>query len=590
MGVVVLARDEKLGQPVAIKLLPDDVVKDAEAIRDLRREVLRGMELTHQGIVRTHYFEQDEEGAGIVMEYVEGWSLKELKVPESNDCFDCDRILPWIEQLCAALHYAHTEAKIAHRDLKPGNVMVSKTGKLKLADVGISSSISDSLSRISLRHDSSGTPPYMSPQQVSGRKPSALDDIYSLGALIYELLTSKPPFFRGGPAAIYAQVCNIVPPSMTERREELGIGDKKPIPAVWEATIAACLAKESEDRPQSAMEIVTRLLAVNVGDSTVRVPLVEMPQTPKKTGVRRVVSFILIPVLVAGGTALYFARPNGAADTAKAEKMVEVIPTPAAPSSAPDVVPRSAENPMLTATKQQPYVNSLGMKFVPVPGTKVLICIHQTRQQDYAAFAAANPGTSGDNKKVAWKNPVYRGTESVGSDPADPVVMVSSKDADAFCAWLSLEAEKALKRPVTYRMPNREEWRAAWGSGIYPWGSQWPPPKGAGNYADDTARAKFGNTFPGIADYDDGFAALAPVGSFPANSAGLHDVGSNVQEWSSDVSAASGARRSVVGASWLSADKDIIAWKTDSAHEFALPEDSTSPFVGFRCVIVLPPE
>ena len=214
------------------------------------------MEITHPNIVRVFSFEQDATAAVIVMEHVQGENLAHKKAQRPNRCFDCEEILPWVEQLCSALDYAHTEARIAHRDLKPSNLMLTSAGRLKIADFGIASSLSDTLSRVSVRADTSGTPPYMSPQQVKGDRPTHLDDIYSFGATVYELLTGKPPFFRGN---VLAQVMHEEPPSMTERRAELGVADCALIPSSWEKTIAACLSKHPESRPNSGAAVLAML-------------------------------------------------------------------------------------------------------------------------------------------------------------------------------------------------------------------------------------------------------------------------------------------------------------------------------------------
>jgi len=259
MGVVVLAHDTALDIPVAVKLVPDLVVKDTEAVTDLRKEVLRGMALNHDGVVRTHHFEKDESGAAIVMEFIEGDTLTDLKTAQPGGCFDPAQILPWLEQLCAVLDYAHQEKRIIHRDLKPRNVMLTKDGRIKVADFGIAAVISDSMSRHSMEGKVSGTLSYMSPQQAEGKRPSHLDDIHALGATIYELLTGKPPFFRGNPATIMAQILTVAAPSMAERREDLEVVGKAPLPAQWEETIAACLAKNPADRPQRAGDVLARL-------------------------------------------------------------------------------------------------------------------------------------------------------------------------------------------------------------------------------------------------------------------------------------------------------------------------------------------
>ena len=131
------------------------------------------------------------------MEYVDGETLSAAKADRPHGCFDPDDIRAWIEQICDALAYAHHVAKIVHRDLKPANIMLTKSGTIKVTDFGIARSISDSISRVSMRHATSGTMVYMSPQQSSGARSSPSDDIYALGATIYDLLTGKPPFYSG---------------------------------------------------------------------------------------------------------------------------------------------------------------------------------------------------------------------------------------------------------------------------------------------------------------------------------------------------------------------------------------------------------
>src|SRR5215813_3183334 len=124
-----------------------------------------------------------------------------------------------------------------------------------MTDFGIARSFADSASRLTAEQGRSGTLVYMSPQQLDGERSTHLDDIYSAGATIYELLTSKPPFYSGN---IDRQICERVAPSMTERRKELDI-EPALVPQVWEDAVAACLAKGSLRRPQSAAEVAHRL-------------------------------------------------------------------------------------------------------------------------------------------------------------------------------------------------------------------------------------------------------------------------------------------------------------------------------------------
>jgi len=256
MGVVWLARDEELERDVALKFLPDLVVHDLAVLDELKRETRRSLQLTHHHIVRIHDFVQDAESACISMEYVDGPTLSALRVEQPSRVFEPAVLLPWIEQICGALEYAHGHAKIVHRDIKPANLMLNGKGELKVADFGIARSLSDSVTMLTMARGTSGTLAYMSPQQLDGERASNLDDIYSLGTTLYELLTSKPPFYSGG---IERLIREKTPPPIAERRRDLEINSNQEIPEQWEQTIAACLAKDPTLRPQSASEVANRL-------------------------------------------------------------------------------------------------------------------------------------------------------------------------------------------------------------------------------------------------------------------------------------------------------------------------------------------
>src|SRR5213079_3119334 len=255
MGIVWLAHDEELERDVALKFLPDLMIQDRALVDQLKRETKRCLELTHPHIVRIHDFVHDERSGCISMEYVDGETLSNLRAEKEQKVFEPDEITGWISQLCDALDYAHNHAKVIHRDLKPANLMVNQRGDLKVADFGIARSLVDSASRLTTEQGRSGTLVYMSPQQLNGERTTHLDDIYSLGATIYELLTSKPPFYSGN---IDRQICERVAPSMTERRKEFNI-EPALVSKIWEDAVAACLAKDQSRRPQSAAEVAQRL-------------------------------------------------------------------------------------------------------------------------------------------------------------------------------------------------------------------------------------------------------------------------------------------------------------------------------------------
>jgi serine/threonine protein kinase len=267
MGVVWLAWDEELERAVAMKFLPAIVVNDRAGLTELKRETKRSLELTHPNIVRTYDFVQDNAIAGISMEYVECDTLRNRRLDQTNGVFEAAELGPWVRQLCSALDYAHTEVGLVHRDLKPANLMINARDQLKVSDFGISRSLVESASQISMQRGISGTLVYMSPQQLAGERPTPLDDVYALGATLYELMTSRSPFFSGD---IAGQIQGKIPALMRHRRESFGITPGE-IPENWERTVAACLAKEPAQRPHSAGEVAVQLGLCSAADITMAV-------------------------------------------------------------------------------------------------------------------------------------------------------------------------------------------------------------------------------------------------------------------------------------------------------------------------------
>ena len=247
------------------------------------------------------------------------------------------------------------------------------------------------------------------------------------------------------------------------------------------------------------------------------------------------------------------------------------------------------------------FTNSLGMKFVPVKGTDILFCIHETRRQDYAAFAADTPSLDG-----AWKTANRNGVP-VGDKDDHPVVSVSWDHAHQFCAWLSKKEGK------TYRLPTDEEWSMAVGIGHqenrrkdstpgslrfgvkdeYPWGGHFPPKTKdkAGNYHDISCAEKF-KTTPKLVeskleDYDDGFATTAPVMSFKPNKLGLYDLGGNVDEWVEDWYETSQKEHTTRGMNWISAGGNMHQETLSSFRGHYAP-DKHENTTGFRVVLEVP--
>jgi serine/threonine protein kinase len=251
MGVVWLAHDERLSVSVALKFLGDKVRSDPSALSDLRQETHKSRMLSHPNIVRIYdLYEAPDEAPFISMEYVDGPSLWTLLKQQQGAFFTWDYLRPIVKQLCEALNYAHEEGVI-HRDLKPGNMLLGDKQRLRLADFGIAMRASAAVGVADAeRFRGTGTLMYMSPQQFDGKPPDATDDIYALGATLYEFLSGHPPFFEHD---IGYQVRHVLPAPLEERLLDLEIANE--IPPAVAAMIMACLAKDPEKRPPTARAV-----------------------------------------------------------------------------------------------------------------------------------------------------------------------------------------------------------------------------------------------------------------------------------------------------------------------------------------------
>jgi len=247
MGEVWRAKDLLLGEEVALKILCREMRHDQTATEDLKEETRCSRLMTHPNVVRIHDFHQKGELAGISMELVRGKPISELGAERASGCLEVADVRGWIGELCGVMRFAHEEVMLVHRDLKPSNLLLNPSGTLKVADFGIAMNL-----RTEERLRNGGTLSYMSPQQLMGQRPCPSDDVYSLGATLYELLSGKPPFHPEEDLVLRIQ--EDIPPPVRERRAQLGVkGD--PIPANWERAIAACLEKDPRRRPSSVREL-----------------------------------------------------------------------------------------------------------------------------------------------------------------------------------------------------------------------------------------------------------------------------------------------------------------------------------------------
>ncbi|TME14879.1 MAG: hypothetical protein E6I70_14660 [Chloroflexi bacterium] len=251
MGVVYKGFHPGLEVPIAIKVLGDTYSKDASFRRRFQREAAAIAALNHPGIVRVYDFDEDQASLFIVMEFVEGKSLRtllaeggKLPIPQALDIF---------QQLLSAVGAAHSR-NIIHRDMKPDNVVISNLGKAKVMDFGIAKMLEDT-GALTGADSIIGTPTYMSPEQVKGEPIDQRSDIYAMGAMLYELLHGQPPF--GGQVAtiLHSQVYNDPPPTPD-------------IPQPIMDVLKRAMAKERSSRFSTCEEFAGALLALDPAQIT----------------------------------------------------------------------------------------------------------------------------------------------------------------------------------------------------------------------------------------------------------------------------------------------------------------------------------
>lgn len=596
MGEVYEAEHRVLRKRYALKLLPEDFAARPEGVRRFEREAAVMANLEHPHIVRVDEFGQTAGRYWLRMELVKGvepvGEHSTLNIQHSTSNIQgvrCVSLADYaaarggrieqgefaeiLRQILEALAYAHGKG-VVHRDLKPGNVLLERDGEgglvVKVSDFGLARvvgeeflrsaaqvSVSRSLGEAptlgrqkSLGEEATvgegegtstrallGTWEYMSPEQRRGEEADARSDVYAVGLMCYRLLTGRELGVR-----LPSQV-------------------NKSLAAAWDEFVARALEQEAGERYADGREMLAAcgevVKAVAVAEEARRQEALKRAEEERKRQeaeaararqwrrMRRglvwamaVVAIVLV-VRVAWywGVELPVQRWKEVKEAQRREEQRRA-------TVAKLYANAKAGSPQF-ATKERPWSNSLGMLFVPVPGNEVLFCIWETRVKDYRAYAQANSGVDG-----SWKNPTREGKPVTPSEDC-PVVNVSWEDAKAFCEWLTKkERQMGLIGPdQSYRLPMDWEWSVAVGLGegregtpaskdrkigeVYPWGMEWPPPRGAGNYADATARRAFGD-WSVVEGYEDGYATTAPVGSLAPNIFGLYDMGGNVWEWCED--------------------------------------------------------
>ncbi len=313
MGVVYEAQDPQIGRIVALKVLRQDRVSDDALVKRFIREARAIGRLSHPHIVAVYDVGEEQGNVYIAMEFLEGRPLDEL-IRERT--FTPEESISIGQQVAETLHYAHGKG-VVHRDIKPSNIILQPDGQVKITDFGIAH-IDDATATLQTQAgDIMGTPAYMSPEQVLGKPVDGRTDIFSLGVILYELITGKRPF--GGAGKTLASVFNEI---ITENPVEPDkAASSQPLPEGISSVIMTCLAKSPDGRYRTGHDLAQALMkpgTVVVPQAPPQVPPVTARTVPpkKKSSAPFVIAMILLCLIAAAGATavavgLYYHYKDG---------------------------------------------------------------------------------------------------------------------------------------------------------------------------------------------------------------------------------------------------------------------------------------
>jgi beta-lactam-binding protein with PASTA domain/predicted Ser/Thr protein kinase len=251
MATVYLAEDQELGRRIAIKILNSKHASDKQFVERFRREASSAAGLSHPNIVQIYDRGNAEGTYYIAMEVIEGRSLKELVIERGPSPIPI--AVNYGRQILAALRFAHRNG-VVHRDIKPHNVLVDDEGRVKVTDFGIARAGASEMTEVG---SIIGTAQYLSPEQARGAPVDDRSDLYSVGVLLYELLTGVAPYNGDTPVEIAMKHLSAVPEPPSVKRPE--------VPPELDAVVLRALAKSPDDRYQSAAEMDADLSAISKG-------------------------------------------------------------------------------------------------------------------------------------------------------------------------------------------------------------------------------------------------------------------------------------------------------------------------------------
>ncbi|HET8778872.1 MAG TPA: serine/threonine-protein kinase [Agromyces sp.] len=436
MGEVWQATDLVIGRQVAIKILKDEYLGDPGFLERFRAEARHAALVNHEGIANVFDYGEEEGSAYLVMELVPGEALSTIL--EREHVLSTDKVLDIVAQTASALQAAHA-AGLVHRDIKPGNLLITPDGRVKITDFGIAR-IADQVP-LTATGQVMGTVQYLSPEQASGHPASPTTDIYSLGIVAYEALAGRRPFTGESQVAIAMAQIHETPP-------DLPVTVSEPVRNL----VYACIAKNPADRPQSAAHLARAATALRRGDvqaAAAAVPAVLgaagltaatmlMPQSgataattvlpsaagpePEEEIVEEkkrspwtwpLIVLIAILAIVLIGTIIALALNQGGGEDPKTTSAAPTTPT-TAPATTPTVPPTS-EAPETIQIDRNAYI---GMNIDDAAAAIEALGLPVTRQE---GGAATEPGLANTVSEVNPSGPVQPGTTITLTYLTDPV-------------------------------------------------------------------------------------------------------------------------------------------------------------------------